>query len=105
MNDCEFISSDIERSINGYGDPESDNYLFMWCNKKGLECVSIKNATWRDSDDTRRFRRGGSGVLPQEVLIKFVRKTPSLRWFRSDLTAANVAMLKEERPEITFVSA
>lgn len=30
-------------------------------------------------------------------------KLPSLRWLRSDLTAANVAMLKEERPDITFV--
>jgi hypothetical protein len=51
----------------------------------------------------------------QRVLIKLVRTTPSLRWFRSDLTPENVAMLQEERkrqnehlreelPEVEFTS-
>jgi hypothetical protein len=33
---------------------------------------------------------------------KFVRCTPTLRWFRSDLTPENVVLLQAERPEITF---
>jgi hypothetical protein len=41
-------------------------------------------------------------ALPQEALIKFVRHTPKLRWFCSDLTAENIAILKEERPEVEF---
>ena len=42
--------------------------------------------------------------LPQEVIVKMVRNRPQLRWLRSDLTPENVAMLQQERPEITFVS-
>jgi hypothetical protein len=38
------------------------------------------------------------------MLIKMVRLHPTLRWLRSDLSEENVAMLKQERPEITFVS-
>jgi hypothetical protein len=38
------------------------------------------------------------------VLIRFVRNAPNLRWFRSDLTPENVAMLKAERPDVTFVA-
>jgi hypothetical protein len=33
-----------------------------------------------------------------------VRRTLTLRWFRSDLTAENVALLQRERPEVTFVT-
>jgi hypothetical protein len=41
-------------------------------------------------------------ILPQEALMKFVRHTPKLRWFCSDLTPENIAILKEERPEVDF---
>jgi hypothetical protein len=41
-------------------------------------------------------------ILPQEALMKFVRHTPKLRWFCSDLTPGNIAILKEERPEVDF---
>ena len=44
-------------------------------------------------------------ILPQNVLIKFVRNAPaSLRWFRSDLSEATMNMLRLERPEIQFVN-
>ena len=44
-------------------------------------------------------------ILPQNVLIKFVQNAPaSLRWFRSDLSEANMNMLRLERPEIQFVN-
>lgn len=39
-----------------------------------------------------------------EMLIKMVRLHPTLRWLRSDLTEENVAMLKQERPDQTFLS-
>jgi hypothetical protein len=42
--------------------------------------------------------------IPQRGLIKFVRRATNLRWFRSDLTPENVAMLQLERPDVTFVS-
>jgi hypothetical protein len=66
-----------------------------------LERVTLKNATYLE----RYGRRSGNSYwkkLPQEALIKFVRHTPKLRWFCSDLTQDNIAILKEERPEVEF---
>jgi hypothetical protein len=40
----------------------------------------------------------------QATLIEFVRNAPNLRWFRSDLTAENAAMLQAERPDVTFAA-
>ena len=36
--------------------------------------------------------------------MKMVRLHPTLKWLRSDLTAENVAILQQERPDVTFVS-
>jgi hypothetical protein len=74
-----------------------ERYVFAKC--AHLERLSIKNLTWSASDDARDLR-----PLSQDMLIKMVRRHPALRWLRSDLTAANIAMLQRERPEITFVS-
>jgi hypothetical protein len=41
-------------------------------------------------------------VLPQDFVMAFVRAASRLQWFRSDLIPENVAILKQERPEITF---
>jgi hypothetical protein len=63
-----------------------------------LERVTLKHAIYLE-------RHSGNGYwenLPQEALIKFVRHTPKLRWFCSDLTQENIAILKEERPEVEF---
>jgi hypothetical protein len=76
------------------------NYcIFFHCNAK-LERVSLKNAKCREP----RFGSspGPTQTFPQIGLIKFVRNTPSLRWFRSDLSSENVAILQVERPEVTF---
>lgn len=43
-------------------------------------------------------------AVSQEMLIKMVRCHCTLRWVRSDLSAENVAMLQQERPEVVFVS-
>jgi hypothetical protein len=61
-----------------------------------LERVTLKHADYYTFDD-RSWK-----VLPQEVLMKFARHTPKLRWFCSDLTEENIASLKEERPEVEF---
>ena len=36
--------------------------------------------------------------------MNFVRHAPKLKWFQSDLSLENVAILKQERPEIVFVT-
>jgi hypothetical protein len=72
-------------------------YLLMECTS--LDSLSLKGATvLRDEygDETE--------PLSQDALIKMVRGHSTLRWLRSDLTLENVAMLKQERPDITFVS-
>jgi hypothetical protein len=76
-------------------------YMFHYCSIK-LERVSIRNARYRysshsDGTDSAPF-------LPQEVLIKFVRNAPCLRYFRSNLTQENIAMLHKEKPAIELVS-
>jgi len=71
---------------------------YLWVNCTRLERLSMKNATWQCRDMAE------PEPLYQEMLINMVRCHPTLRWLRSDLTEENVAMLKEERPEITFVT-
>jgi hypothetical protein len=74
-----------------------------------LERVTLKNADYvelykRNIDSLGEFYRTNLPwkKLPQEAMIKFVRHTPKLRWFCSDLTQENIAILKEERPEVEF---
>jgi hypothetical protein len=65
-----------------------------------LERVSLRNATYYGYGD----RVANAKRIPQRGLIKFVRRATNLRWFRSDLTPENKAMLRRERPDVTFVS-
>lgn len=79
-------------------DENSDHFLFQYCSSTVLERVSIKNARYGGNNNT-------TTILPQNTLIKFVRKSPtSLRWFRSDLSSENMTMLRSERPEIELVN-
>lgn len=83
------ILSDMEND-----DYRSKMFLFHMCSTV-LERVSIKNVAYGYGRD----------VLPQNALIKFIRNAPStLRWFRSDLTHKNIAILRLERPDIEFVN-
>jgi len=85
-------------------DPINDGpnlYMFMDCCRP--ERLSIKNATWKSiSTSNERGSLNEYQPLSQEMLIKMVRNHSTLRWLRSDLTPENVAMLQQERPEITF---
>ena len=76
---------------------DPNKFLFHKCSKN-FERVSIKNA----SAIGVAQRRGTTTGIPQAVLVKFVRKVPSLRYFSSDLTPDNITMLQLERPDILF---
>lgn len=76
----------------------ADNFMLQYC--RHLERLSIKNATY----GYRFFSANEAIPIPQEILVKMVRLHPTLRWLRSDLTTENVAMLRQERPDITFVT-
>jgi hypothetical protein len=66
-----------------------------------LERVTLKHVTYLERYD-RNSVDDYWKQLPQEALINFVRHTPKLRWFCSDLTQENIAILKKERPEVEF---
>lgn len=72
-------------------------FFFFACNER-LERVSLLGGSYV------KIRTNEAIKFPQMSLIRFVRNTPRLRWFRSDLTEENVRMLSKERPEITFAS-
>lgn len=59
-----------------------------------LERVSLKRTRW--------YRRGQPSQFSQENLMKFVRASPNLKWFRSDLTSENIEKLRIERPSVIF---
>lgn len=91
---------------NLFEEPDDPHCVLGLCLFK-LERVCLKDATYY-----ALFPRRYSGSVPrretkpfsQVGLMKFVRAAGNLRWFRSDLTAENIAILQKERPEITFVS-
>jgi hypothetical protein len=69
------------------------DYCILYDCKRELQRVSLKNARYRCS-----FFQSvvPPQALPQMALVKFVLQTPSLRWFRSDLSPENVAVLQAE---------
>ena len=84
--------------------------LFQDC-KQNLERVDIghcqvQNFMWSGTPGTSGNLTAcyRAEPIPQEALVRFVLSTPTLRWFRSDLSLFNVTMLREERPEVDFVS-
>ena len=79
----------------------NDTWLFHKFGDK-LERVSIKNCRycllWPPNDFGLRKVR----PIPQAALIKFVRRSRSLRWFRSNLSSENIAMLQQEGSQVVF---
>jgi hypothetical protein len=107
LNECRCLKElymDDSLFTSDYGELHAlaewpDYCIFRHCNAK-LERVSLKNAKCREP---RFFSSPGPAqIFPQISLVKFVRNTPSLRWFGSDLSPENVAILQAERPEVTF---
>lgn len=72
-------------------------FFFFACNKS-LEKVSLKGGRYLS------FTNRSSDMIdfPQWALMRFVRRTASLKWLRSDLTQENIKLLSRERPEIHF---
>jgi hypothetical protein len=99
VNDSQFLAD----ASNEVKNPVHENFRYMlhWCER--LERLSIKNAYWAYLTENPQAPQEQQPVT-QDMLIKMVRNLPKLRWLKSDLSAENVAMLKLERPEITFVS-
>jgi hypothetical protein len=91
-----FLDSAVESPTLHLEDAAHPVYLFHACNQP-LERVSVKDLTYAWSG--RRYMH-----VPQGALVKFVRRTPTLKWFKSDLTPENVALLRAERPDVTFAS-
>ena len=109
MDDCTFLTlpRSTRISIDAMSDLETNNeqvsntFLFYECSSRVLERVSIRNTKYSVSAEEEQ---SGGTALPQNALMKYIRHCPpSLRWFRSDLTQDNIAILQRERPDIEFV--
>jgi hypothetical protein len=67
-----------------------------------LERVTLKHADYLEKHYYIYNGNDSWTDLPQEALMQFVRHTPKLRWFCSDLTSDNIAILKEKHPDVEF---
>lgn len=93
LDESAFITSSLRHA---FGTTANDENFYILHRCRRLERVSMKNTSY--------FEDAQSFPVIQEMLIRFVRRTPTFPWFRSDLTAENIIMLRQERPEVTFVA-
>ena len=73
-----------------------ERFFFFACNKS-LERVSLLGGKYVTMGPL-----AAKIDFPQWTLMRFVRKSTKLTWFRSDLTPDNIKVLSKERPEIHF---
>lgn len=79
----------------------ADNSMFLFHHRSKLEAVSCKRARLcADNLTSIPYAK----ELSQEQLLDFVRHAHKLRWFKSDLSPQNIALLRVERPDVLFVS-
>ncbi|KAL3943459.1 MAG: hypothetical protein SGBAC_002470 [Bacillariaceae sp.] len=72
-------------------------WRFLAENSKRLQKVSVKG--------TLVYREDGQfSLLSQESMMRFVRTTSTLRWFRSHLDQENISKLRKDRPDVEFVN-
>jgi len=94
MDDSNFDSYEHEVAEMSDLNNRPTIFLFHKCKSQVLERVSIRNGKYN-----------GGVCVSQNLLIKFVRNaSPTLQWFRSDLTQINIAMLAKERPGIQLLN-
>lgn len=108
LDDCQFVFPGYEvperfvqvasTLLSNDNDAVNGSYILSHC--QHVERLSMKNATW----STSYRNQAETYPIPQEMLMKMVRRHAALRWLRSDLTEENLAILQQERPEITFVT-
>ena len=76
------------------------NPYLLWTalsvNNRSLERVSVRRA--------RFYCKGRLSPVSQESLMRFVRRSPCLQWFRSDLNEESIAVLQKEKPHVIFCS-
>ena len=83
--------------------PQEDDVWILFACSSNLERVSLRKTKWFHFWlDCGRLGPQPAYPLQQEGLMKFVRRTPTLKWFRSDLSSENIAILQKERPRVTF---
>ena len=104
MDDAVFVVYDHEVAgvlLEMTEDAEDDaaalpTLLLQKCSSTVLERVSLRNAKFAVL--------GCHHDMPQMALLNFIRNAPmTLRWFRSNLTKDNIAIVQQERPAIEFV--
>jgi hypothetical protein len=84
-----------------FGHPDGNNTRqphLMMLSSTELQRLSIKNTFWV-------LPNGEVEPVSQEMIIRLVRRIPSLRWLRSDLNPDNVAMLQQQHPHVVFTDA
>mmetsp|Transcript_3703 Transcript_3703/g.5655 ORF Transcript_3703/g.5655 Transcript_3703/m.5655 type:complete len:347 (+) Transcript_3703:142-1182(+) len=104
MDDSYFITADgeVARMLFSLDFGCETKPIFTVCKSK-LERVSICNNLY-EGRYNGRIEKKAMRPIPQEALMKFVRCCPNLKWFRSDLTPENKAILQAENPNIVLVS-
>lgn len=74
------------------------NEQMLWdslsTNSFNLERVSLRGARW--------YKNGCQSKITQDFLVKFALNTPSLKWFRSDLSPENAQKLRKARPDLVL---
>lgn len=99
LTDASFIVCKLRDKVLREDRGDEHPNLFILSNLVCLKSLSIKkNVTLLCHDG--RYRK----LLPQELIVKFVHRCLTLRWLCSDLSNENVAMLRQELPDVTFVS-
>jgi hypothetical protein len=74
------------------------------CTPGPLQRVSLKGSTWYSWDISIYDPIGkcADAPIPQATLTRFVERTPTLRWFESDLSSENTRRLSKRFPGIAF---
>ena len=78
---------------------------FLCTDHVQLETVNIAGAMCVSRMHPTVANRYWKKPVPQSILMDFVRKNKNLRWIKCDMTPENVAVMKEERPEVAFVGS
>jgi len=96
---------DNDQDVHNEDEEDARNHISaLWTslieNVQSMVRVSCRRARWYNQNS--RFTTIGETEEGQKSLMTFVRSAGSLKWFRSDLTDENVAILRKERPDIVF---
>ena len=104
MQNVENTADDTEEEERNGTDSVASTFMFHHCSSQVLERISLRNTQVRVVGQTGTNRTSTDTAIPQQVLLKFIRNAPpTLRWFRSNLTKANIDIVQHEHPNIEFV--